>query len=245
MYKRVWNTPRKLKLRGDIAAAATGAEHKGSRIGIVNAFYAFIGIIAAAYTIKRAPKWLITLLLIPGIPVIAMMAWTAPTTRSTGDLITATIWNTDLVDNLQYLHDRAETIWAWPDTPAAGVMGDYAVRSRGVGNSASISFCVPDDFDAIIGIEIALAQTNSGNLQYDLESDYCNPDSSELYNVHSESSLNQTVAVTANKPIFLSAAGVFTALAAGDICGLTITNDGVGGAGSMYVVGLRFTYTLD
>ncbi len=31
------------------------------------------------------------------------MAWTAPTTRSTSDLITASIWNTDLVDNLAYL----------------------------------------------------------------------------------------------------------------------------------------------
>lgn len=31
------------------------------------------------------------------------MAWTAPTTRSSGALITASIWNTDLVDNLAYL----------------------------------------------------------------------------------------------------------------------------------------------
>lgn len=28
------------------------------------------------------------------------MAWTSPTTRSTNDLITASIWNTDLVNNL-------------------------------------------------------------------------------------------------------------------------------------------------
>jgi hypothetical protein len=32
------------------------------------------------------------------------MAWTNPTTRSTGNLITASIWNTDLVDNLNYIH---------------------------------------------------------------------------------------------------------------------------------------------
>lgn len=31
------------------------------------------------------------------------MAWTNPTTRSTGTLITASIWNVDLVDNLTYL----------------------------------------------------------------------------------------------------------------------------------------------
>lgn len=32
------------------------------------------------------------------------MPWIDPTTRSTGDLITAAIWNADLVDNLIYLH---------------------------------------------------------------------------------------------------------------------------------------------
>jgi hypothetical protein len=31
------------------------------------------------------------------------MAYTAPTTRSTGNLITASIWNTDLVDNISFL----------------------------------------------------------------------------------------------------------------------------------------------
>jgi hypothetical protein len=31
------------------------------------------------------------------------MAWTAPTTRTTGELITAAIWNTDIVDNLNIL----------------------------------------------------------------------------------------------------------------------------------------------
>jgi hypothetical protein len=31
------------------------------------------------------------------------MAWTTPTTRATGDLITSSIWNTDLVNNLLYL----------------------------------------------------------------------------------------------------------------------------------------------
>ena len=32
------------------------------------------------------------------------MAWTAPTTQVTGFLVTAAVWNTDLVDNLTYLN---------------------------------------------------------------------------------------------------------------------------------------------
>src|SRR5262245_7924090 len=31
------------------------------------------------------------------------MGYTTPTTHSTGDLITASIWNTDLVDNIKFL----------------------------------------------------------------------------------------------------------------------------------------------
>lgn len=37
------------------------------------------------------------------------MAYTAPTTRSTSDFITASIWNTDLVDNIAYLKTQADT----------------------------------------------------------------------------------------------------------------------------------------
>ena len=34
------------------------------------------------------------------------MAWTAPTTRVNGDIITASIWNADLVENLKFLNER-------------------------------------------------------------------------------------------------------------------------------------------
>lgn len=34
------------------------------------------------------------------------MPYTAPTTRTTSDLITASIWNTDLVDNISFLANR-------------------------------------------------------------------------------------------------------------------------------------------
>lgn len=40
------------------------------------------------------------------------MSWTDPTTRATGDLITASIWNTDLVDNLVALHDGLQFDYA-------------------------------------------------------------------------------------------------------------------------------------
>jgi hypothetical protein len=40
-----------------------------------------------------------------------MSVYTAPTTRTTGDLITAAIWNTDLVENIKYLKDSVTIGW--------------------------------------------------------------------------------------------------------------------------------------
>lgn len=37
------------------------------------------------------------------------MSWTSPTTRATGDLITASIWNTDVVNNLIALRGTLNT----------------------------------------------------------------------------------------------------------------------------------------
>ena len=51
------------------------------------------------------------------------MAWTTPTTRSVSELITAGVWNTDLVDNLLYLYSRPAASY----TGVAG--GNYTVTS--------------------------------------------------------------------------------------------------------------------
>lgn len=50
------------------------------------------------------------------------MSWTTPTVRSTGDLITSSIWNTDLVDNLAYLKGEAGLNIEFEDdvVPSAG-----------------------------------------------------------------------------------------------------------------------------
>lgn len=49
------------------------------------------------------------------------MAWTTPTTRSTNDLITASIWNTDLVNNLLALKA--------PPTASYTFTGPYSTTS--------------------------------------------------------------------------------------------------------------------
>lgn len=62
------------------------------------------------------------------------MAYTEPTQRSTGTAITATIYNTDIIDNISYLDDSVE-----PDlTNKSGgsvVAGDVVIQSTGTASS--------------------------------------------------------------------------------------------------------------
>lgn len=44
------------------------------------------------------------------------MAWTNPTSRTTGELITASIWNTDIRDNLIELRQGGVAITSQADT---------------------------------------------------------------------------------------------------------------------------------
>jgi len=57
------------------------------------------------------------------------MAWTNPTLRTSGELITANIWNTDLVDNLLFLgntHDHSgdagDGVTAYGSLPSGAIM---------------------------------------------------------------------------------------------------------------------------
>jgi hypothetical protein len=66
------------------------------------------------------------------------MAWTNPTTRSTSTLITASIWNTDLVDNLNYLYS---TVNSFP-TPVKSVANGTKIVNT-ITESDLISYTIP------------------------------------------------------------------------------------------------------
>jgi len=51
------------------------------------------------------------------------MAWTNPTTRTTGEKITDSIWNIDLVDNIEYLYNSYLSYACVADVKAAGTGG--------------------------------------------------------------------------------------------------------------------------
>lgn len=73
------------------------------------------------------------------------MAWTAPTTQTTGTLITASIWNGDIVDNLAYLNGRPN---------------DSYVGNEGADwTTTSLTFVDVDTTDLTLGIT-----TNGGDV---------------------------------------------------------------------------------
>jgi hypothetical protein len=80
------------------------------------------------------------------------MAWTSPTTRVTGEIITASKWNTDIVDNLLYLKanlgDATETLTNATGNPR--VVGDVVVKNAAADTSFTISTTRADD--TVVGV---------------------------------------------------------------------------------------------
>jgi hypothetical protein len=172
------------------------------------------------------------------------MSWTDPTTRSTGDLITAAIWNAEVVDNLGFLHDREVSVWIpYVDTSGTPIsLGNMPVtRLTNTGGAwAKFSFPMPDDFDTLVGLDVVLVSSVTTTLEYDLGSDY--GAEGETYNNHSEALLNQTIAATIDEVTLVDASEVFSNLAAGDVCGLAYATSYGGVSAYHYVLGLWLRY---
>jgi hypothetical protein len=167
------------------------------------------------------------------------MTWTDPTTRSTGDLITAAIWNQDVVDNLEYLHDRAVIHWIPPQGVAGGFGDWYIINCYSAAFYAYFSFIAPPDFDQLESLEVAILGTQTGQRTFDLNSDYGNPDDAEDYDHHTEALTGQTEDVILDEMEWIDVSGVFSSLAAGDVCSLKMS----GNYQYMYILGCRMRYT--
>lgn len=161
------------------------------------------------------------------------MTWTDPSTRNTGDLITAQIYNDELIGNLEYLHERVVERWIYPD-PLGANEGNFPTGAISV---RRFSFSPPADFEALTGLDWTIIGMATGNIQVDFNSDY--GADGEAYNAHSESLLNQVIATVLGELTAVDASGAFSNAAAGDFCGLEVTAD----SGSYEQIGLRLRYT--
>ena len=151
------------------------------------------------------------------------MTWTTPTTRSTGDLITAAIWNQDMVDNVQHLHDRLGVIWQPPTyrssgSSRTGLTGDWlygSVNSSGA-YQQTLNMVVPDDFDSLVSLDVIVIADAAGTAYWTLTSDYGTD--GESSSNHSGALTNQAWAAVTTLTA-LDVSGAFASIAAGDYLG--------------------------
>lgn len=176
------------------------------------------------------------------------MAWTTPTTRITGELITATIWNTDIVDNLIYLKNEIDTdthtMW-FPVTLNTGnyglVNGSYVVAAvNGTGGNGWCGWMTPTDWASSVSLQLSFIATFTGTFSYDIYSDYNATGASGSQ--YSASSLTNTLGVTNNFHYHIDISSIYTSLGAGFYCGFKLVNNS--GAGNIVnLLGIRLIYT--
>tara|TARA_Y100000310_G_scaffold295019_1_gene325971 strand:+ start:2936 stop:3436 length:501 start_codon:yes stop_codon:yes gene_type:complete len=153
------------------------------------------------------------------------MAWTGPTTRSTGDLITASIWNVDLKDNLDYLKTKE----VWFEVGHTGNFSGYFNVGwlAGSGQSIRMNGRVPDDFVSLTEAKIiVIPRATQGAANWDIFSYYAA--NGEAYNTHSESDTSTTYNVTLNQFFEVDISGILTSLAAGDYVGVGLQQSTAG-----------------
>lgn len=168
------------------------------------------------------------------------MTWTDPNTRNTGDLITASIWNADVVDNLEYLHQRVVTLWleftggSYNNTDSKGLF--RGLPSLNIDHFVTFDFCVPPDFGELVSAEVVNLSFTSQTLQWDLNSQY--GVENEAYNTHEEADTDLTKSVEANDISFLDVSSVLSGIAAGDVCAIKITSN----TAYLHPIALRLRY---
>ncbi|HMN10724.1 MAG TPA: hypothetical protein PKD55_00195 [Bellilinea sp.] len=160
------------------------------------------------------------------------MAWIYPSPRSTGNVITASIWNQDVVYNSVMLHDRRGYMWvpvlleedgASSFAAPNSYTGDWAHAARGDQNNRStfFSFAVPADYLSIHRAWLVCfsAQGQTPNLV--VNTDYGNPDNNEPYNAHN-GSMSFSYALPQNQLRGVDIAAALPAINGGDFVGIQI-----------------------
>jgi len=160
------------------------------------------------------------------------MTWTDPNTRNTGDLVTAQIYNDEIVTNLEHLHDRTCTLLLTPLYTATQGGGHPTLITTYSGvtfyyyrntlpDTLNFAAVIPDDFDSLTRLTAILVPSGTLQIEYDCYVIYGaigeHPDN------HNASRLNQTIAAgTADHMITEDISSLVPDLAAGDYLQINI-----------------------
>ncbi len=170
------------------------------------------------------------------------MVWTNPTTRAVGYVVPSSVWNEELVDNLEFLHDRVVTKF-YPLTIRTGALRSIwgvHTTAESNGQTSYFEFVVPDDFDTLLGFEIAVLQNQTRTTSFTFVSSYGNPALGENYATHSSTVAGLPLNMVANILQWADASGTVPNLSAGDLCGISATQ--ISGHTEVVIIGLRLIY---
>ncbi len=119
----------------------------------------------------------------------------------------------------------------------------YRVRILGSTANFNFTFQIPDDFDTLVEV-VAIVSPEGGaagsGKDIDLMSQYGG--AGEAINAHMESDVTSTYDLgVADEFAEIPLDTVFNSLSAGDVCGINIDQNGVGGTVNYYGILLRYT----
>lgn len=118
--------------------------------------------------------------------------------------------------------------------------GDYATHYIASGGQSFFSFRVPADFKTLVKVVmVGIPNNTQANGPFALSSNYGQP--GEQFDAHSEADPAGTVSTTANQTFELDVSSVFSALSAGDYCGLDLNQNGI--SGGVHYLGLVLRYS--
>ncbi len=149
---------------------------------------------------------------------------------------------------------RADGTWAEPPGSAVGRLffpcpdydsntADYRTRAVGATAEQRFNFQIPSDFGTLVSVElcgmVSAGAAGSGK-DIDLASDYAAV--GEIYNQHSESDTGTTYDFTGLTYMWarIDLSPVFSALGAGDQCGVLVDHNGIGGTINYFGIILEY-----
>jgi hypothetical protein len=120
--------------------------------------------------------------------------------------------------------------------------GNYRTRALGTGGTFNFNFVVPNDFVSLVSLEaIGIPNTSFTTKNIRFASNYGQV--GELYTIHSETDNAKNYSGVQNVLLAVDISSVFTALAAGDMCGVNILHVTLGTTIDYLGIRLRYNKT--
>jgi len=154
---------------------------------------------------------------------------------------------------IQASHGTFDTVAASTYTGGTGLiffqaeydkdLGDYRVFTLGGGASFQFNIAAPFDFVSINTMDLIVipsAGAAGSGKDIDLFSSYALLGEAFNANTESDTTTVYDLSGTTNQFFAFDVSGVFTSLAAGHVCGLTVTTNSIGG--DLNVIGIRMLY---